>query len=118
MSMKNTDTKFTPGPWHWQYSPVTNLPIALATDNRDVLLSTGDDESAWAEVRDADRKLIAAAPTLLAVIEDLVQIVEGVRNERWAVDGRRLSDTPEWCRLYSLRSALIQSFATGESPTP
>lgn len=28
------------------------------------------------------------------------EIVEGARNERWAADGRRLKDTPEWCALY------------------
>lgn len=58
----------TPGPWHWQYSPMTNLPIALANEKRDVLLSTGDDESAWAQVNDADMKLIARAPDLLALL--------------------------------------------------
>ena len=45
---------------------------------------------------------------LLAAIEALNEIVEGVRNERWAANGRRLKDTPEWVRLYceKLRCAL------------
>lgn len=47
---------------------MTNLPIALANEKRDVLLSTGDDESAWAQVNDADMKLIARAPDLLALL--------------------------------------------------
>ena len=54
-------------------------------------------------------RLIAAAPDMLAAIESLMEIVEGVRNERWASDGRRLKDTPEWCRLYTLRCALLRS---------
>lgn len=109
--------KHTPGPWHWQYSPMTNLPIALANEKRDVLLSTGDDESAWAEVNDADMKLIARAPDLLAAVEDLMQIVEGFRGERWAANGRRLVDTPEWCRLYTLRSALLRSEPNAKGDT-
>jgi hypothetical protein len=39
-------------------------------------------------------------------VEHLMEIVEGVRNERWAADGRRLKDTPEWCALYVARCAL------------
>lgn len=30
----------------------------------------------------------------------LMEIVEGVRGERWSANGRRLVDTPEWCALY------------------
>ena len=33
-------------------------------------------------------------------VEQLIEIVEGVRNERWAANGVRLKDTPEWCALY------------------
>jgi hypothetical protein len=40
---------------------------------------------------------------LHCAVESLMEIVEGVRNERWAVNGRRLKDTPEWCRLYVCR---------------
>ena len=45
---------------------------------------------------------------ILAAVEDLNEIVEGGRNERWAANGRRLKDTPEWVRLYceKLRCAL------------
>lgn len=32
--------------------------------------------------------------------EDLIQIVEGFRGERWTANGKRLVDTPEWCRFY------------------
>lgn len=32
--------------------------------------------------------------------QKLNEIVEGVRAERWAADGRRLKDTPEWCGFY------------------
>ena len=36
----------------------------------------------------------------LPEIGALMEIVEGVRGERWAANGRRLVDTPEWCALY------------------
>ena len=38
---------------------------------------------------------------LLTAVNNLVEIVEGVRNVRWAYDQWRLKDTPEWCALYS-----------------
>lgn len=58
---------------------------------------------------DGDMKLIARAPDLLAAVEDLMQIVEGFRGERWAANAGRLVDTPEWCRLYTLRCVLLRS---------
>lgn len=36
-------------------------------------------------------------------IEDLMGIVEGCQGKRWTAMGIRLVDTPEWCRLYTLR---------------
>lgn len=71
-------------------------------------LPTGDNECVWMEIKPADRELIRRSPELMAALEDLMQIVEGVRNERWAADGRRLKDTPEWCRLYVLRCAILR----------
>lgn len=35
-----------------------------------------------------------------ALIDKLMNIVEGVRGERWEANGKRLVDTPEWCALY------------------
>jgi len=38
---------------------------------------------------------------LLKASEQLVQIVEGVRSQRWAREsGLRLKGTPEWCEFY------------------
>ena len=38
---------------------------------------------------------------LLRSCESLVEIVEGVRGERWEWKGKvRLKDTPEWCAFY------------------
>lgn len=34
------------------------------------------------------------------LVTELIEIVEGVRNERWSSNGVRLKDTPEWCNLY------------------
>lgn len=37
---------------------------------------------------------------LLKSCKALVEIVEGVRSERWNSDGFRLKDTKEWCDFY------------------
>lgn len=31
---------------------------------------------------------------------DLIAIVEGIKSVRWAHNGRRLKDTPEWAAFY------------------
>lgn len=58
------------------------------------------------------QEINAAKAELLALLEletaadSLNVIVEGVRNERWASEGRRLKDTPEWCAFYCAFAAL------------
>ena len=37
---------------------------------------------------------------LMVAVNNLVEIVEGVRNVNWKHEGFRLVDTPEWCALY------------------
>lgn len=37
---------------------------------------------------------------LLCSCDELMNIVEGCRGERWAAKGKRLVDTPEWCEFY------------------
>jgi hypothetical protein len=62
----------------------------------------------WAKAADsipredikAARAELAAFMKLKAAAEHLNVIVEGVRNERWSADGRRLKDTPEWVAFY------------------
>lgn len=49
------------------------------------------------EPKDANERYIRA--NLLA---PLIEIVEGLRNERWEANGVRLKDTPEWCAFYLL----------------
>lgn len=34
------------------------------------------------------------------LVTELIEIVEGVRSERWSANGVRLKDTSEWCKLY------------------
>lgn len=63
----------TPGPWGWEYYDRNpNRPVALSAGGVDVLLSTGNGSAAWAEVSEADQRLIAAAPDLLAELRDTV----------------------------------------------
>lgn len=38
--------------------------------------------------------------SLLQSADNLLEIVEGVRGERWTANGRRLVDTREWCAFY------------------
>lgn len=60
-------SKHTPGPWGWENHPYNGEPIALTGGNdTDVLLATGSGEQAWLQVNEADARLIAAAPDLLA----------------------------------------------------
>lgn len=37
---------------------------------------------------------------LTASIENVMQIVEGMRRKRWTDGKMRLVDTPEWCEFY------------------
>ncbi len=65
------ETKHTPGPWGWEH--YNGRAVALSNDTDDVLLSTGNgDGEAWAEIRDADKSLIAAAPDLLSALRAFI----------------------------------------------
>jgi len=64
--MKNKNNKFTPGPW---------------TEGPDPLILIGGKDTHHQEVvaeayTQADKKLIAAAPDLLAALEGLINVVE------------------------------------------
>lgn len=54
---------------------------------------------------------------LASAAHDLNQIVEGIISVRWAFDGKRLKDTPQWCAFYSA----LREFERADSapvPTP
>jgi len=53
-----------------------------------------------AENGEAVRSSVAAEKQLRSTIDALMDIVEGVRGERWAANGMRLVDTKEWCAFY------------------
>lgn len=57
-----------------------------------------ENENIKISIESALRELHGAA-------EDLVKIVDGAHNVRWSFNGRRLVDTPEWCRFYVARCA-------------
>lgn len=49
--------------------------------------------------------------------DKLNEIVEGIRNKRWAADGMRLKDTPEWCAFYcALKRAAESANAGAQRP--
>ena len=55
-------------PFFWARHPHTRRRIALvsADGNTDILLATGDDSTAWAEISDEHAELLASAPALQA----------------------------------------------------
>ena len=53
-----------------------------------------------------------------AAVEELMAIVEGCLGERWTSKGRRLVDTPEWCRLYTARCQVNDADDRAKMMTP
>jgi hypothetical protein len=51
-------------------------------------------------------------------VENLMAIVEGCLGERWTSKGRRLVDTPEWCKLYTARCHVNDTDARAKMMTP
>ena len=76
--MTTTETKHTPGPWGWEYYDRNpNRAVALSAGSVDVLLATGTGSAAWAEVSEADQRLIAAAPDMLAELRETADWLDG-----------------------------------------
>jgi hypothetical protein len=74
-------SKHTPGPWEWTRDEWHGGYSGLAGPNGAEVLypdhcNDGDDGAAWFEefASDADRRLIAAAPELLALLESLLEL--------------------------------------------
>jgi len=87
-----TEAKHTPGPWRWEegswgystlFNPRTNQEVLTTGGQND-----GDRPITWMgeDMTDADRDLIAAAPELLAFIEEIVGDLEGLSHEQKALD--------------------------------
>jgi hypothetical protein len=93
----------------------SRIKVALDTDDAAVKAPQGPNAAAPRSANNSMENLPGKlSPELMAALEDLMQIVEGVRSERWAADGRRLKDTPEWCRLYVLRCAILRGAPEAE----
>lgn len=66
-------TTYTPGPWSWEY-PTSGF-ISITTKGSDDIaeIRTQDAGGSWApEHAEANARLIAAAPELVAVLRDLI----------------------------------------------
>ena len=75
-----------------------------------IWITGGDDSTiSTVKVRNPAKAELARLRKLEACSDALNGIVEGVRNERWASEGRRLKDTPEWCAFYCAISALKEN---------
>jgi hypothetical protein len=85
----------TPGPWEWHYHPDPDLPdrpIALVSNDGDVLLCTGDESRAWGHAKsEADLRLIEASPALLLVCQAMVEMFD-LLDRHFEVPGWTLSD--------------------------
>jgi hypothetical protein len=68
-----TNTKHTPGPWSFDGHGINTSGARLATINKTAQISTGKGWRAIGQPEsDANAKLMAAAPELLACIEDIL----------------------------------------------
>lgn len=77
-------TKHTPGPWR------VDVDGVIRADNGDeVFASHGDTEGHYLAATPEDRRLIAAAPDLLAACERLLDAVERRDHKAKAVDAAR-----------------------------
>jgi hypothetical protein len=78
--------KATPGPFIWEYDREREKAIALSNGPKDVLLATGDHDSAWLEVGDADSLLFMVAQAdilrLCAEVESLRLALDRAQGER------------------------------------
>ena len=82
-----------------------------------LIWKTGGDDSliSTPDVRNPAKAEYARLRKLEACAADLNEIVEGVRNVRWASPSgsldysRRLKDTPEWCAFYCALSDLKEN---------
>jgi hypothetical protein len=108
--VKMPDVYHAPGPWWWENHPDTDRTIALSAKGGDVLLATGDGETAWAVVSPANMRLIAAVTNLLAA-------ARRARTALSDLNGRISRDV--WNSLYETVEALDDAIAnaTGD-PRP
>lgn len=63
-------TKYTPGPWHRNVPPASKYPTIFSGRNTHVCIL--DTRSKTAEELEANADLIAAAPSLLEALRDLL----------------------------------------------
>ena len=84
---------FTPGPWEWVKDTFNGgYSGIVGRDNKEVLFpnhrNDGDDREAWFEEfpSDADRNLIAAAPTMYEALQYIITYWNGSRNEIAMID--------------------------------
>jgi len=52
------------------------------------------------EQKEGYQKYVRADDRLIAAIQGVMQIVEGMRRQRWSDGKTRLVDTKEWCEFY------------------
>lgn len=68
------EAKHTPGPWVWVRRP-SGYCEALAGNGEEVFRADEYAGAAWIAISDADARLIAAAPELLEVLVELMDVL-------------------------------------------
>lgn len=94
MSTMPDKINHTPGPWAWEYHPDhPDQVIALVTstvnatsdsyrrEDRDILLCSGNDVEAFGLINEADARLIAASPELLAMLKRVADFADRYFND-------------------------------------
>lgn len=104
----------TPGPWHWDSDPIKGDPLGrvrfqVTTIGKTIAQTYYSSSDKHAE---ADTRLIAAAPDLLAALEDSISALRAALDQEIKNDARE-----EWLsikrkRLDAARAAIAK--ATGE----
>ena len=84
--------RHTPGPWRWDLNNDQGSPLIYGFNYEPVVAMHHADynSEAWWEVRDADARLIAAAPELLAALKGLRALIRAEFPSAYeCVDGER-----------------------------
>lgn len=74
-----SDETHTPGPWQWGDSQLLDAAGApVIRIDRSAAWEAGDEDLA---VSDANARLIAAAPEMLALLRECVTVVDGIQSD-------------------------------------
>ncbi len=83
-------SKFTPGPWHSAMKSEKSWNVGVYTEGGDEVAHVAVKSALAAPRRDADSRLIAAAPDLLAMLVEAHDIIDAIGQPETAEVAGRL----------------------------